>query len=78
MRNFIFMTAVAAMLSAPALAPAQTMTLGTAKAIEAAVAEIGQLQEAAYVCRHRFYTSRRVCWWRPGYRGWRWHWRRWR
>ena len=33
-------------------------------------------EDVAYVCRHRYYSSRRVCWWRPGGYGWRRGWRR--
>ena len=68
------MTATVAILSASTLTPAGAMTPGTATGIEGALAETSALQDAAYVCRHRYLTSRRVCWWRPGFR-WRW-WRR--
>jgi hypothetical protein len=73
------LVAAAATTAAAALAPAQAMTPGTASGIQAAFADTSLLDEVRYVCRHRFYTSRRVCWWRPGpYRGWRWgRWRRW-
>jgi hypothetical protein len=70
---------LAAALAIATAAPAQAMMAGTASGIGAALADIGVLDEARYVCRHRFSTSRRICWWRPGpYRGWRWRpWRRW-
>lgn len=67
--------AAAAILAATALSPAQAMTPGTAAALAAAAAEVDALQEAAYVCRHRYWSSRRTCWWRPGFR-WRWSRRR--
>ena len=49
------------------------MTVGTASGIQAAIADTSVLDEVAYVCRHRYYSSRRVCWWRAGgyYRPWR-------
>jgi hypothetical protein len=77
-KTLLTMTAAAAILSAPSLAPAQAMTVGTVAGIEAALADASALQDAAYVCRHRFYNSRRVCWWRPAFRhrGWRWRRRR--
>lgn len=65
-------TATAAILAAPALAPASAMTPGTASGIEAALAETSAVQDVVYVCRHRYISSRRACWWRPGYRYWRW------
>ena len=55
------------------------MTVGTASGIQAAIADTSVLDEVAYVCRHRAYSSRRVCWWRPGgyyIRPWR-RYRRW-
>jgi hypothetical protein len=64
-------TAAAAILSAPWLTPARAMTPGTASGIEAALAATNAVQDAAYVCRHRYLSSRRLCWWRPGFR-WRW------
>ena len=69
--------ATAAILSAPSLAPAQAMTPVTASGIEAALADTAILQDVAYVCRHRALSSRRICWWGPGFRR-HWHWRRWR
>jgi hypothetical protein len=75
MRSVVIATAAAAaIVAALSSTPARAMTVGTASAIEAARADSHLVQEAAYVCRHRFYTSRRLCWWRPGYgyRGWRW------
>jgi lipopolysaccharide biosynthesis regulator YciM len=50
---------------------AHAMTAGTASALEAALAQQSLVQDAAYICRHRFYTSRRICWWRPSWRYWR-------
>jgi len=72
------LTAASAIVAAASIAPASAMTVGTASGIQAAVDEAALLQDVAYVCRHRYYSSRRVCWWRPGgyYRPYR-RWRRW-
>jgi hypothetical protein len=74
LRNVLLtVTATAAILSTPALMPAQAMTPGTVSGIQAALADTGAVHEVAYVCRHRSLSSRRLCWWRPGFR---WRWRR--
>ena len=76
-RILLSLTAAFAIVSAAALpAPASAMTIGTAAGIRAALDETSALDQVVYVCRHRYYTSRRVCWWRPNY-SWRpWRWRR--
>jgi hypothetical protein len=61
----------------PMLAPANAMTVGTTSTIQAAIDETSAVHQVPYVCRHRYYSSRRVCWWRPGGTSWRpWRWRR--
>jgi hypothetical protein len=76
MRKVLLSLAAAATIAAAtALAPAQAMTAGAAAGIQAALADISAPHEAAYVCRHRSKTSRRVCWWRPNWSP-GWHWRR--
>jgi uncharacterized ion transporter superfamily protein YfcC len=79
MRHMLLsLTAASAIMSAAALlAPANAMTVGTASGIKAALDETSALDTVVYVCRHRYYSSRRVCWWRPGGYSWR-PWRRWR
>ncbi len=68
--------AASAIVAAASVAPASAMSLGgTAAAIQAAIADEALVQDAAYVCRHRWRSSRRVCWWTPGYRR---HYRRYR
>jgi hypothetical protein len=74
--------AAAAIVSAASLAPtsAQAMTPGAAAGVLGALEETSLVDDVRYVCRHRGYSSRRVCWWEPGrrhYRPWRGH-RRWR
>jgi hypothetical protein len=67
-------TAISIMVAVTA---AQAMMTGTAPVIRTTFVEPGWLEHAKYVCHHRFYTSRRICWWRPEpFRKWRW--RRWR
>ena len=78
-RIVLSLAAASAIVSAAALAPASAMTVGTVSGVQPAVADTSARQDAAYVCRHRFFTSRRVCWWRPD-RPWRhrhWRSRRW-
>jgi hypothetical protein len=66
-------------MAAASMAPANAMAVGTAPSMQAAIDNASALEDAAYVCRHRYYSSRRVCWWRPGGYGRRhWHPRRWR
>ncbi len=74
------LAAASAIVAAASVVRASAMTVGTAPGIQAALADTSVLDEVAYVCRHRGYSSRRVCWWRPGgYYGYRryWHYRRW-
>ena len=58
------------------------MGVGSAAAMEMALEDMSALENAAYVCRHRYYSSRRVCWWTPtrryyrpyrSYRSWRYY-----
>jgi phage terminase large subunit-like protein len=54
------------------------MTVGTASGIQAAIDGTSAVEDVAYVCRHRYYSSRRACFWTPGgyYRPYR-RYRRW-
>ena len=72
-RIVLSLTAASAIVVAVSLAPhrADAMPAGTVADIQAALADSSLVVDVAYVCRHRFYTSRRVCWWRPNYRRWR-------
>lgn len=72
------LAAASAIVAAASVAPASAMTVGTASGIHAAIADTSVLDEVAYVCRHRGYTSRRVCWWRPGGYGYGYRHRYWR
>lgn len=85
MRRLLFaMTAAVAVLAAGMFTTgrADAMTVGSASGVRAAMEDVSAMLDAAYVCRHRFYTSGRRCWWTggvyfaPRYRFWR-H-RRWR
>ena len=62
------LTLVLAIVAGATSAHAGAMTVGAAASIEAALAQQSLVEDAAYVCRHRFYTSRRICWWRPSFR----------
>ncbi len=67
MRKILLTLGVAStIVAAASIVPANAMTIGTASGIQAAIADTSLLDEVAYVCRHRYYSSRRVCWWRPG------------
>ena len=71
-RILLSLTAASAIVAAASVVPANAMTVGTASGIQAAINDTNALEDVAYVCRHRYYSSRRVCWWRPGgYGGWR-------
>jgi hypothetical protein len=70
------LTAASAIVAAASVAPASAMTVGTASGLHAAIADTSAVEDVAYVCRHRYYSSRRVCWWTPGYRRGFWR-RRW-
>ncbi len=74
-RVLLSLTAASIILSFAALAPASTMTVGTAPGIKAGLAGTSAVDEVVYVCRHRYFTSRRLCWWRPGGYSWK-FWRR--
>jgi hypothetical protein len=74
-RVLLSLTAASAILTAAALVPASAMTVGTAQGIKAGLAETSAVDEVVYVCRHRYFTSRRLCWWRPGGYSWK-FWRR--
>lgn len=78
MRSFVLTLIAAFAVAAAALsAHAGPVTVGAASGIQAAFAETSAVQDAAYVCRHRSFSSRRVCWWRPTYRHRYWRSRRW-
>jgi hypothetical protein len=83
-RLLLSLIATSALALAALLTPAQAMTVGTASGIQAAIVDTNVAEEVRYVCRHRWRSSRRVCWWRPDfyrpYRPWRhrhWRSRRW-
>ena len=73
------LAAASALVAAASIAPANAMTVGTAPGIQAAIDGTSLVEDVAYVCSHRYYSSRRVCWWRPGgyYRPYRRYYRRW-
>jgi hypothetical protein len=61
------LTAASAIVAAASIAPASAMTVGTASGIQAAINGTSAVEDVAYVCRHRYYSSRRVCWWTHRY-----------
>ncbi len=66
MRRFLYSLAAAAIVSVASLAPAKAMTPSAATGILGALEDNKLTEEVRYVCRHRWQTSRRVCWWVPG------------
>ena len=74
-RVLLSLTAASIVLTAASLAPASAMTVGTAAGIRAGLVETSAVDEVVYICRHRYFTSRRLCWWRPGGYSWK-FWRR--
>jgi hypothetical protein len=72
MRKLVLsLTAAAALVATASIVPASATMLGTAPSMQAAIDNAGAVQDVRYVCRHRPYSSRRVCWWRPGGPYWR-------
>jgi hypothetical protein len=74
-RVLLSLSAASTILIAASTMPAGAMTVGTAAGIHAGLAETSALDQVVYVCRHRYFTSRRLCWWRPGGYSWK-FWRR--
>ncbi len=70
-RALLSLTAASTILTGAVLMPASAMTVGTASGIRAGVAETSAVDQVVYVCRHQYFTSRRLCWWRPGRYAWR-------
>ncbi len=56
--------AASAIVSAAALLPsaAGATPVGTAAGIQKSLSENSMIEQARRVCRHDFWTSRRVCW----------------
>jgi hypothetical protein len=72
MRKIVLaLTAASAIVAGVSLAPAQAMTVGSAAGVRAAIDNTNAVGKVVYICRHRYWTSRRFCWWRPNYRRWR-------
>ncbi len=63
MRRIVLLTAASAIVSIGMLLPqsAGAMTIGTASGIESALAATSDVESVVRVCRHRFFTSQRVC-----------------
>jgi len=63
--------AAAAIVGLAALTPAKAMTPAPAAGMSAAIDAAKMTEEVRYVCRHRWRSSRRVCWWQPPRRHYR-------
>ena len=69
-RILLSLIAALTIVSAASLAPtsgANAMTPSTAAGIMNAAEDLNLMEDVRYVCRHRYYSSRRVCFWRGGY-----------
>ena len=61
-RYFASMAAAAAVSFSLLVVPgANAMTVGTASGIQQGLAKTKAVEQVVRVCRHRFFTSRRVC-----------------
>ena len=69
-KTLLSLAAAAAIVSSAALLPtgADAMTVGTVAGIQAAIDSANLIEEGRYVCRHRWNTSGRRCYWRPAKR----------
>jgi hypothetical protein len=72
----LFLSLAAAGAIAVCPVPAGAMTAGDAPGFKAAAAEIGATIRIVYICKQRYWSGKRYCYWRPGGYRWRWHWRR--
>jgi hypothetical protein len=73
-RTLLSLAAASAIVSAAALAPtgASALTAGAGAGVRAAIEDTSLLEDVAWVCRHRWQSSRRHCYWvRPYYRPYR-------
>jgi hypothetical protein len=64
MRRLLLLTAASAIISISTALPqaAAAMTPGAASGVQDALAATSAVESVVRVCRHRFFTSRRVCW----------------
>lgn len=69
-KTLLSLAAAAAIVSSAALLPtrADAMTVGTVAGIQAAIDGTNLIEDVRYVCRHRWNTSGRRCYWRPARR----------
>lgn len=70
--GFSLIAACSIMVAAAAL-PARAMTATTAAGLKSAVVDSSAATPVVYICKQRYWSGRRYCYWRPG--GYRWHWR---
>ena len=81
-RTLLSLATAVTIVSGATLVPSQASALGmgAAAAIDLAVQDMNMMEDVRYVCRHRYHSSRRVCWWVPVRRYYRPHryYRRWR
>ena len=74
MRKFLLILTIAGAI-AP-VAPATAMPLAPASDLAKAAAATRPLDQVVYICKQRYWSGKRYCYWRPG--GYHWRWRLWR
>lgn len=65
-KTLLSLAAAVSIVSSAALLPsrADAITVGAASTLQAAIAAIDMTEDVRYVCRHRWNTSGRRCYWR--------------
>jgi hypothetical protein len=64
MRHLVVSLTAASVLTAACLATKRADAIAATGADEAVHAATHSVHKTGHVCRHREYSSRRVCWWR--------------
>ena len=77
MRKFLLILTTAGTLASVAAAnPAGAVPIAPAPYFKSAASHVRPLEPAVYICKQRYWSGKRYCYWRPG--GYRWRWRLWR
>ena len=78
MRKFLLiLTAAGAIASVTPSAPAGAMPLASNSDLKTATAPVRPVEPVVYICKQRYWSGKRYCYWRPGGYHWRWRWRLW-
>lgn len=77
MRKFLLILTAAGVLAFAAPA-AVAGAMPVASDLKAAAAPARTLDRVVYICKQRYWSGKRYCYWRPGGYHWRWRWHLWR